>query len=78
MINEIEKTLKENVNCHFLQVELAGNHCTVNIASDDFVGLNTVKRHQKIYQVLNDRILSGELHAVNINAFSNDEWEAQQ
>ncbi len=43
------------------------------IVSDAFEGLNTMKRHQLVYAVLNDLITSGELHALTIKAYTPSE-----
>jgi acid stress-induced BolA-like protein IbaG/YrbA len=34
--------------------------------SNEFAGLSRVKRQQKIYALLDDRIKSGEIHAVSM------------
>ena len=44
-----------------------------HIVSDAFEGLNTMKRHQLVYTVLNDVITSGELHALTIKAYTPSE-----
>jgi acid stress-induced BolA-like protein IbaG/YrbA len=36
-----------------------------------------VKRQQTVYGALRDAIASGSIHAVNIQAFTPDEWEAR-
>lgn len=43
-----------------------GSHLQVAIVSKAFAGLTPLKRQQKVYAVLNDRIASGEIHAVNM------------
>ena len=55
---------------------MSGNHCTVVVVSDDFEGLNQVKRQQKVYQCLNEKIASGEIHAVNIRALTPEQWQS--
>lgn len=56
-------------------VEVSGNHCQLKIVADDFVGLNSLKRQQKVYACLNDLISDGTVHAVNMNLYTLEEWE---
>lgn len=73
MKDEIETSLQESLSPMQLEVELAGNHCTINVVSEQFAGLNRVKRQQLVYACINEKIASGALHAVNIKALSPDE-----
>ena len=39
-----------------------------------FDGLNAVKRQQKVYQILNEHISSGAIHAVTMRLFTVEEF----
>lgn len=43
------------------------------IISSAFAGLNTVKRHQKVYAVLRDVIAGGALHALTLKTLTPEE-----
>lgn len=58
-------------------VEGDGYHYQVVVVSNTFEGVTKVKRMQMIYQVLNDHIQSGALHALSIKPFTPTEWEQQ-
>ncbi len=73
MKEEIESALSAALTPMQLDIELAGNHCSITVVSDQFSGLNRVKRQQLVYQCINEKISSGELHAVNIKALAPDE-----
>ena len=45
------------------------------IVSKDFKGLSTVKRHQKVYQILSEE-LKGPIHAFSQKTLTPEEWEA--
>ena len=45
------------------------------VVSQQFSGLNKVKRHQLVYKAVNEAITSGELHALTITAITPDEVE---
>ena len=77
MQQQVEQLIRDGIQIESLQVEMSGNHCTVVVVSAEFEGLNPVKRQQRVYQCLNDKITSGEIHAVNIRAFTPEQWAAQ-
>lgn len=47
-------------------------HFDVRIVADAFSGLSRIKRHQSVYQALDD-LLQSDIHALRINALSPDE-----
>lgn len=49
-----------------------GGHYYVTIVAESFTGLNMVKRHQLVYQALND-LMKEEIHALGINALTPSE-----
>ena len=59
-------------NCE-INVEGGDGKYLVTAVGDVFDGLNAVKRQQKIYQILNDHIASGAIHAVNMRLSTRDE-----
>ncbi len=69
----LEQQLQNSFDDAHVCVETDGYHYLIEIQSDDFKGLNKVKRQQAVYKALNEHITSGALHAVTINAFSKGE-----
>ncbi|EST16332.1 bolA-like family protein [Pseudomonas putida S610] len=47
-------------------------HYKAVIVSDAFEGLNSVKRHQKVYATMGE--LMGQIHALAIHTYTGDEW----
>ncbi|EPN56803.1 bolA protein [Pseudomonas syringae pv. actinidiae ICMP 18807] len=47
-------------------------HYKAVLVSDQFQGLNSVKRHQKVYATLG--ALMGEFHALALHTYTPDEW----
>ena len=76
MQEEVSRLIREQIAVEHLEVAMAGNHCTVTVVSVEFEGLSPVKKQQRIYQCLNEKIASGEIHAVNINALTPSQWQA--
>lgn len=87
-IGEIEKTLEQGLDVHFLQIEDQGHlhaghkpakegklHLKMLVVSDEFLGLNRIERHQKIYCVL-AKFLADKLHALSLETYSVDEYNS--
>ena len=77
MQNTIENLIRQQIDADSLTVEMSGNHCTIIIVSALFDGLNQVKRQQMVYQCLQEKITSGEIHAVNIKALTPEQWQSR-
>ena len=50
------------------------SHFKLVIVSDEFEGLNAVKRHQAVYRSLGD--LMQQIHALALHTYSPSEWQA--
>ncbi|WP_339082915.1 BolA family protein [Pseudomonas sp. TMP9] len=50
-------------------------HYKAVIVSEQFTGLNAVKRHQKAYASLGE--LMGQIHALALHTYTPDEWSQQ-
>ncbi|CAA6819121.1 MAG: BolA family transcriptional regulator [uncultured Thiotrichaceae bacterium] len=69
----VEKLIKDGMENVDVTVSGDGYKYEAHIVSDAFEGLNTMKRHQMVYAILNDVITSGELHALTIKAYTPEE-----
>ena len=65
-LQAIESILKAGIAGCDLKLKAEGNKVSLHIISVEFVGLNRVKRQQKIYGLLDELINSGEMHAVTM------------
>ena len=61
-----------------IQAANQGNKFDVRVVDASFEGKRTVARQQVIYGLVNDKIASGDIHALNIQALTPSEWEVQQ
>ncbi|MDO9616468.1 MAG: BolA family protein [Pseudomonas sp.] len=50
-------------------------HYKAVIVSEQFAGLNAVKRHQKVYACVGE--LMGQIHALALHTYTSDEWSQQ-
>ncbi|HFB67094.1 MAG TPA: BolA family transcriptional regulator [Aeromonadales bacterium] len=75
MIDDIRTLIENNLNPDFIDVTGDGSHFQIVIVSDAFAGLNAVKRQQKIYALVSDKISDGSIHAVSIKTHTPEEWK---
>ncbi|MCK9379760.1 MAG: BolA family transcriptional regulator [Sulfuritalea sp.] len=73
---QIESWIAAGLPCEFVAVQGDGQHFEAVIVSSEFVGLNRVKRQQRINTVLKARFDSGELHALSMKTLTPEEWNA--
>lgn len=52
-----------------------GSHFDVTVISSVFEGKSMVEQQRMVYASLGDSITSGEVHAINIKAYTPDEWQ---
>ena len=50
------------------------SHVRIVVVSEQFEGLNLVKRHQLIYQQINEE-LEGPIQAISLHTFTDSEWK---
>ena len=52
-------------------------HYEALVIADDFVGQRSVRRHQRVYATLGDRV-GGEIHALALKTLTPEEWQASR
>lgn len=57
-------------------IELSGEggKYSVTVVTDAFIGKRPVAKQQMIYAPLNAHIASGEIHAISMQTFTQEEW----
>ena len=73
---QIESWIAAGLPCELVAVQGDGQHFEAVIVSSEFVGLNRVKRQQRINAILKARFDSGELHALSMKTLTPEEWNA--
>ena len=63
---ELEILIASQISECEIRVQGGEGKYHVSIISDIFDGLNSVKRQQVVYKVLNDQITSGAIHAITM------------
>ncbi len=72
----IEAILKKNISNCVVKMKADGNKLDLLLVSEDFAGLKRVQRQQRVYRLLDDRIKSGEIHAISMKVMTPEEMPA--
>jgi len=72
---EVQACIVQGLACEHLDVEGDGRHFFATIVSDEFEGKSRVARHQRVYQVLGDRMRE-QIHALSMKTLTPAEWAA--
>ncbi len=74
--DEIKNIIAANLVCEHIELTGDGHHWYTTIVSPEFEGLRAIKRHQRVYATLGEKIHNNEVHALSIKAFTPAEWAA--
>ncbi|MBT9455833.1 MAG: BolA family transcriptional regulator [Burkholderiaceae bacterium] len=72
---EVQHYISQGLACDTLQVEGDGRHFFATIVSPEFEGLSRIKRHQRVYTALGDRMRE-QIHALSMKTLTPAEWAA--
>jgi acid stress-induced BolA-like protein IbaG/YrbA len=72
---EVREFIAAGLACTHLEVEGDGRHFFATIVSADFEGLSRVRRHQRVYAALGDRMRE-QIHALSMKTLTPTEHAA--
>jgi acid stress-induced BolA-like protein IbaG/YrbA len=70
---EVQHYIAQGLACQELQVEGDGRHFFATIVSAEFEGMSRIKRHQRVYAALGDRMRE-QIHALSMKTLTPAEW----
>lgn len=70
---DVQRYIAQGLNCDHLEVEGDGRHFFATIVSAEFEGASRVRRHQRVYQALGDRMRE-QIHALSMKTLTPAEW----
>jgi acid stress-induced BolA-like protein IbaG/YrbA len=73
--DSIRDSIAAGLDCAHLDVRGDGHHFEAVIVSSEFDGLTRVRRHQRVYAALGDRMRE-EIHALSMTTLTPAEWAA--
>ena len=74
--DSIRDSIAAGLDCAHLDVRGDGQHFEALIVSPQFEGLTRVRRHQRVYAALGDRMRE-EIHALSMTTLTPAEWAAR-
>ncbi|MBB2485091.1 BolA/IbaG family iron-sulfur metabolism protein [Mitsuaria sp. WAJ17] len=73
---EVQQYIADGLPCQLLQVEGDGRHFFATIVSVEFEGLTRIRRHQRVYQALGERMRE-QIHALSMKTLTPAEHAAE-
>lgn len=73
---QVRDYIAAGLKCDKLEVDGDGQHFFATIVSSEFEGLPRVRRHQRVYQALGERMRE-EIHALSMKTLTPAEAEHQ-
>ena len=70
---EVQRFIAQGLVCDHVDVEGDGRHFFATIVSAEFEGTSRVKRHQRVYEALGDRMRE-QIHALSMKTLTPAEW----
>jgi len=76
--DQIKQYILAGMTCDYLELDGDGQHFQAIVVSPEFVGLNRVQRQQRVYRTLQEKLATGELHALSFQTLTPEEWSVQR
>jgi acid stress-induced BolA-like protein IbaG/YrbA len=70
---QVSEYIAAGLPCQHLEVEGDGRHFFATIVSAEFAGLSRVRRHQRVYAALGDRMRE-QIHALSMKTLTPAEY----
>jgi len=71
---EVRDFIAAGLSCAHLEVEGDGRHFFATIVSAEFAGLSRIKRHQRVYAALGER-MKEQIHALSMKTLTPEEFQ---
>jgi acid stress-induced BolA-like protein IbaG/YrbA len=73
--DDVRRFIAAGLACEHVAVEGDGRHFFATIVSAEFDGCSRVRRHQRVYAALGDRMRE-QIHALSMKTLTPAEWAA--
>jgi acid stress-induced BolA-like protein IbaG/YrbA len=74
---DVQRYIADGLPCDHLEVEGDGRHFFATIVSAEFEGLMRIRRHQRVYAALGERMRE-QIHALSMKTLTPAEWASQR
>ncbi|MCE1239249.1 MAG: BolA/IbaG family iron-sulfur metabolism protein [Azonexaceae bacterium] len=76
--DQIKQLILAGMACDYLELDGDGQHFQAIVVSTEFAGKNRVQRQQHVYRALQEKLATGELHAISFKTLTPEEWSVQR
>jgi len=79
--NEIEKAIADalpGADVEVVDTRGTGDHFRARVVYEGFEGKTMVEQHQMVYAPVRSLLESGELHALALETYTPEQWEARK
>ncbi len=73
---DVQTFIAAGLPCEHLHVEGDGRHFYATIVAAEFEGQSRIKRHQRVYAALGERMRE-QIHALSMKTLTPAEWASQ-
>ena len=73
-ISAVKRLIEQGMPGAQVDVDGDGRHFEAVVVSPDFEGKSLVERHRMVMATVHDQLVSDELHALSIKAYTPDQW----
>jgi acid stress-induced BolA-like protein IbaG/YrbA len=74
---DVRDFIAAGLDCAHVEVEGDGRHFFATIVAAEFEGQSRIRRHQRVYAALGDRMRE-QIHALSMKTLTPAEWRAAQ
>lgn len=74
--DDVRRFIAAGLGCEHVEVEGDGRHFFATIVSAEFDGQSRIRRHQRVYAALGDRMRE-QIHALSMKTLTPAEWAAE-
>lgn len=72
---EVQKLIAAGLPDCDVHVDGDGSHFMARVVGQVFADKSLLQKQKMVYATVNDRIASGEIHALSIKTYTPEEWE---
>ena len=75
LLEQIKQQIEAGLDGSSANTSGENGHFDVTVIGECFADKSPVQRQKMVYATLNDKISSGEIHAITIKAYTPEQWE---
>lgn len=75
---ELAALIAAGLDCSHIEVTGDGRHWSAVIVASAFEGMSRIRRHQRVYATLGQRMHTDEVHALSMKTLTPAEWAAER